>query len=391
MYFVHPQIKLNHGLKAKLALVKPVDVKKITEKLGEFLPGKQLLFTDMGRTAFKAIIEGMKLENSEMLLPAYICDIFYPILKSYNIKPVFLDIDLETFNVKPEEVRRKITANSRAILVCHTYGLPCDIEAIREAAGDKVIVIEDCAHAFFTQKNGVYAGNLGDVSFFSLYKQFPTLRGGMLACPKDWSVELSRTYFNRRDFLSFLNYFWPFAFFFKKFGSEYAKTHLREEKLALLGAIIGTSLKLFADFFNNVRGSLAHRKQLALLFQKELKSLGFSVQITDDNVFCYLSVLVPESLTNKRDKLVRELRKYGIFCTRIWSEKNTIILNEQVRKDYQIDLAQFPNTLAAARRIVNFPLQNHYTEKDVKKMVEALKKVMANLIENQGSGAARFL
>ena len=379
MFFVHPQIKLNKVIKAGLSLVEPVDLERVARRLSPFLPEKQFIFTDMGRTAFRLIIEKFNLQNAQILLPAYICDIFYPIFKEYNIKPIFLDIDLSTFHVQLAEIKQKISTNIKAILICHTYGLPIDIGTIREIVGRNVIIIEDCAHSFFAKKGGNYTGNFGDVSFFSLYKQFPTLRGGMLACPKDWDVKLPKTYFNFRDFISFLNYFWPFAFFFKKFGAGYARNHLREEKMSRPSGIIKASLSLFNDFFGDRQNSLIERKKLAMLFQEELKKLGFEVQESADNVFCYLSALVPKNIRDKRDKIVQELKKYRVFCTRIWNEKYVIILNEDVQKEYQINPADFPNTLEAAERIINFPLQNHYTEKDVKKIVVALKKVMANL------------
>jgi len=377
MYFVHPQIKLSRAAKAKLSLIKLTNLGKLTKKLSFYFPEKQLIFTDMGREAFKVIIEKLNLQNSEVLLPAYICDIFYPILKNYNIKPIFLDIDLNTFHVRLEEIKRKITPNSRAILICHTYGLPMDIQSIREAVGNRVIIIEDCANSFGAKLNNTYTGNFGDVSFFSLYKQFPTLRGGMLVCPNDWEVKLPKTSFNFRDFISFLNYFYPFAFFFKKFGSEIASKMPRKEKLPRPGGINRASLSLFSDFFEDFEKSLENRKKLALFFQEELKKLGFEVQETKNNVFCYLSALLTEGLKERRDEIVQKLREYRVFCTRIWH--TPIILNQEAQKEYQINLGEFPNTVEVAKRIINFPLQNHYNEKDIKKMVEAIKKIMTNL------------
>lgn len=362
-----------------MSLVKPANVKKLEKKLGSFLPGKHFVFTDMGRTAFRLAIQKLSLQNSEMLLPAYLCDIFYPILKEYNIRPIFLDIDLRTFHIKIDEIKNKITPNTKSILVCHTYGLPIDVRTIREAVGGGVFIIEDCAHAFFVEKGGVFAGNFGDVSFFSLYKQFPALRGGMLVCQKDWEFPLPKTRFNFRDLLSFLNYFWPFAYFFKKFGSEYAKTHLREEKTIQPSGIIGTSLGLLNDFFGDVQNSLVARKKTALFFKEELEKLGFSVQDSTSNVFCYLSALVPQKMSHQRDRIVQDLRKHRVFCTRIWSEKFAIIFNEGVQRDYQVNPADFPNTVEAAARIINFPLQNHYREKDVRNMIKAVKSVISSL------------
>ncbi len=347
-------------MKAKLSFLKPSQEKKLKEKLGFYLPGKQLVFTDMAREAFKVIIENSRLSGTSMMLPAYICDIFYPILKHYNVTPIFLDIDLKTFHIKIGDIKNKITPDTKSILICHTYGLPIDVGAVREAVGNGVLIIEDCAH-------NILAGNSGDVSFFSLYKQLPSLRGGMLACPQDWHVALPRTFFNFRDLISLLNYFWPFALFFKKFGSEIAPKMPRKEKLEVPGGINRASINLFADFFDSFKNSLDHRKKIALLFQQELIGLNFEVQESANNVFCYLSVLVPPNLIAKRDEIVHRLKKYHVFCTRIWH--TPIVLDKKA----------FPNTFEASQRIINFPLQNHYQAKDIKKMVDAIKKVIANL------------
>lgn len=374
MYFVHPQLKLNKIFKAKLSLIKPVGLEKLQNKLLVYFPGKQFVFTDMGRSAFKVIIEKLNLRNSEILFPAYICDIFYSIFKQYNIKPVFLDIDLHTFHVNAEEIVKKITPQTKAIFICHTYGLPFDVEKIKNRG---LLVIEDCAHSFFAKGGGIYAGNFGGASFFSLYKQFPALRGGMLACPKEWKVELPKTSLNFRDFISFLNYFWPFALFFKKFGSEIAPKMLRREKLQEPGGINGASLNLFADFFEDAEKSLGNRKKLALFMQEELKKLGFEVQESENNVFCYLSALVPQNLAEMRDKIVQELKRHKVFCTRIWH--TPIILNKEAQRKLSIDLTEFPNTVEASERIINFPLQNHYSEKDAKKIIEAVKNTIKNI------------
>lgn len=346
--------------------------RELKKGLSFYFPEKQFIFTDMGRSAFKIIIEKLNLQNSEVLVPAYICDIFYPILRNYNIKPIFLDIDLKTFQIKTEEIKRKITPQTKAILVCHTYGLPVDIEEIKSIYGNQIFIIEDCAHSFGARGRRDYTGNFGDASFFSLYKQFPNLRGGLLVCPKDWKVSLSKTSFSFRDFISFLNCFSSFAFLFKKWGGFIAPRMIRKEKALELSQINKVSLNLFSCFLTDFEKNLGKRVELALFFQEELKRLGFKVQKSENNVFCYLSALVPQNLN--RDQLVKKLKKCGVFCTRIWH--TPIILNLMAQKEYNLNLNEFPNTVEAAQRIINFPLQNYYTKRDVKRIVLAIKNFL---------------
>lgn len=373
MYFVHPQIKVNtENSKRIISSFWKGRNKQTLPRIKSMFPEKGVFFTDMGRSAFKLIIEKFNLQNSQMLLPAYTCDIFLPIFKKYNISPIFLDIDSKTFNIELEEIKRKITSQTKSILVCHTYGLPIDIQKIKKITYNHLLIIEDCAHTFGLKLNEKYLGNSGDVSFFSLYKQFPTSRGGMLICPPDWQISLKKTSFGFRDFISFLNYFSLFSFLFKKFGSNVAPKIMRKEKKETPSQLNRVSFNLFSSFSKDFeQEELKKRVNLALFFQQELEKLGFETQDSKNNIFTLFSALVPESLSNQRDKFVKRLRKKGIFCTRIW--KDPIILNLRAQKKYNIDIKDFPNTINASERIINFPLQNYYTKKDIKKIINVIK------------------
>ena len=373
MFFVHPQIKLNKRIFS--AFFKAPDLDFLKNKLSLYYPNKQFVFTDMGRTAFKLIIEKMNLRNSNIIFPAYICDIFYPILKDYNIKPVFVDIKLDTFNIDADNVLEKINPNTKAVLVSHTYGLPTEMEKFKN-----IMIIEDCAHSFGAKYKDKFVGNFGTVSFSSLYKQFPSLRGGVLICPKDWHINIPETKFSFRDFVSFLNSFPFFAFLFKSFGSKaptLAENFIRKEKANKPAGINSVSLNLFSQYLEDFDKRLEKRKRTAVFFQQKLKEIGFEVQDPEANVFCYVSGLMPKKLKDKRDKLVAELKKEKVFCTRIWH--TPIILNKQVQKEYGINLNEFPNTVEASERVINFPLQNHYDEKNIISMVNRIKKVINKL------------
>ena len=344
-------------------------------------PNKKIIFTDMGRTAFQIIIEKMNLRNSSMLMPAYICDIFFPILKKYNISPILLDIELETFNLDILEIEKKITPDVKSILVPHIYGLPNDILKIKSLAKKHNLkIIEDCAHAFGAKHQGIYTGNFGDAALFSFYKIFPCFRGGMLVCPKNWEINLEKTKFSFRDFISLLNCFPSWAYLFKKFGNEIAPKMVRKEKYTNPARINKISLNLASYFSQNYKQNSEKRIKLALIFQKELKKMGFSVQNSENNIFCYVSALIPKNLENERDILVKKLNKDNIFCARMWH--TPLALNSAVQKEYNLDIQDFPNTAETSRRIINFPLQNFYTGKDIEKMINILRKQMSTIISD---------
>lgn len=381
MDFVHPQFQIKNLKEIIESFFKKPDFEFLEKHLSLFFPEKNFVFTDMGRTAFKIIIDKLNLKKSQILMPAFICDIFWPILKAYQIEPIFLDIDLATFHLKIDEIKKKITERTKAILICHTFGLPVNIEKIyfelQTISLSKPIIIEDCAHAFGAKFRDIFVGNFGTTSFFSLYKQFPTLRGGLLIFPKDWKVKLKKTHFNWRDFFSLLNSFPLFAFFFKKYTKEIAPRFLRKEKTSLPAGINDFSLNIFTLFLANIENFLEERKKKARFYHEKLKSLGFEMQEGDGNVFCYLSGLMPKNLSEKRDLFVEKLRKEKVFVTRIW--KDPIIFHPEVKEKLKIKIEEFPNTFDVARRIINFPLQNFYTQADIEKIIFKIKKTLSSI------------
>ena len=100
-----------------------------------------------------------------------------------GIKPVFVDIDLETGNIDPDKIEAAITPKTTAIMPVHVYGKPCDTKRIQEIA-DKygLKVIYDAAHAFGVEVNGESVLNAGDMSTLSFHatKVYNTIEGGAL-------------------------------------------------------------------------------------------------------------------------------------------------------------------------------------------------------------------
>jgi len=115
-----------------------------------------------------------------------ICDpvcVFGALSVIYQLgKPVFVDCEPVTFNMDPEQLEDKITEKTKAIVVTHIGGLPARMDRImRIARKHKLMVIEDCAHAFVATYKGKFAGTWGDIGSFSFQasKQLGLGDGGM--------------------------------------------------------------------------------------------------------------------------------------------------------------------------------------------------------------------
>ncbi len=98
-------------------------------------------------------------------------------------KPVFVDIDPVTMNIDPLKIREKITSRTKAIIPVHMAGHPCEMDEIMAIAREhNLFVLEDAAHAVYTQYKGKTIGSIGDATAFSFYatKNLVTGEGGMV-------------------------------------------------------------------------------------------------------------------------------------------------------------------------------------------------------------------
>ncbi len=101
--------------------------------------------------------------------------------------PVLVDVDLNSYALLPQEIEKKITKKTKAILVVHLYGHPADMRSIVDIAQrHNLLIIEDCAEAIGTKYNGTHVGNFGDVATFSFFgnKTITTGEGGMVVFRK---------------------------------------------------------------------------------------------------------------------------------------------------------------------------------------------------------------
>lgn len=147
------------------------------------LGGVHAVSTSFSRMACYYTLKALDLpRGGEVVLPALTFWVIPEIVRAAGFRPVFADVDPETFLMTPETLARVVGPNTVAVVPTHLWGLPCDMDGIMDIArAHRLAVIEDCAHALGATLHGQQVGTFGDAGFFSLQtlKPLNTYGGGM--------------------------------------------------------------------------------------------------------------------------------------------------------------------------------------------------------------------
>ncbi len=155
-------------------------VNELELRLKEYLNINHLLYLNNGTVALQIAIKALELKGEIITTPfSYVATTSSIVWEGCT--PVFVDIDADTLNIDDTKIEAAITENTSAIIATHTYGNPCNIDAI-QAIADKhrLKVIYDAAHCFGTTYKGKSVYTYGDVSTASFHatKIFHTIEGG---------------------------------------------------------------------------------------------------------------------------------------------------------------------------------------------------------------------
>ena len=127
--------------------------------------------------------------GDEVIVPAFTWVATANAVLYCGATPVFADVRRDTYNIDAEDVARRLTTRTRAIIPVHLFGLPADMDALRAVLPGEVKILEDAACAAGAAYRGVPAGGLGDCAAFSFHprKSITTGEGGMLTT-NDWKL-----------------------------------------------------------------------------------------------------------------------------------------------------------------------------------------------------------
>ncbi len=185
-------------------------IARFENQFAKYIGAEHVTTVCNGTVALHLAMEALGLQaGDEVIVPTLTYIASVNTIAQTGAVPVFADSLETTWNIDPEDVRRKITHKTRAVLVVHLYGLPCDMEEICAICREhNLYLIEDCAEAFGALYKGQHVGTFGDISTFSFFgnKTITTGEGGMVvAKTKDL---LGRAYHLKTQGVSQTRVYW---------------------------------------------------------------------------------------------------------------------------------------------------------------------------------------
>lgn len=265
----------------------------------KYLGLKHGITTTNGTTALHTALLALGIgEGDEVIVPAFsMIATFFSIMYT-GAKPVFVDVEMETYNIDPSLIEEKITKRTKAIMPVHIYGHPCDMDPIIEIAKKHgLYVIEDAAEVHGAEYKGRKCGTMSDIACFSFYgnKNITTGEGGMVLTNNDELAERARSY---KDLCHSEK-----RFIHNEVGYNYRMTNLQ--------AAIGAGEIL------HIEERIAKKQWMANEYAKQLSDLpGLRLPITKPNVknvYWMYAVLVDEDTFGmSKDEIRAALNNKGI-------------------------------------------------------------------------------
>ena len=160
------------------------EIVKFEDDLAKFVNRKYACAVSNGTAALEIAVKSLGVnKNDEIIMPSFtIISNAVAIIKNFA-KPVLIDSDPVTWNIKISDIEKRITKKTKALMIPHIYGFPCEMDKIlRLCKKYKLYLIEDAAEMLGQTYKGKKCGSFGDISTFSFYanKNITTGEGGMV-------------------------------------------------------------------------------------------------------------------------------------------------------------------------------------------------------------------
>jgi dTDP-4-amino-4,6-dideoxygalactose transaminase len=358
------------------------NVKEFEKEISEYLGVKHSILVGNGTDALVIALTALGIgEGDEVMTSPYTFFATAESISYVGATPVFVDVDLDTYNIDPSKIEEKITHKTKAIMPVHIFGQPCNMDLINEIAEKyNVKVIEDACQAIGASYKGKKTGSLSDIACVSF---FPTKNlgcagdGGMIATNDDNLATICRALrthgsgaegHKAYNILNHINedaieekgtdntVYNPLKYYNYLIGHN---SRLDE----LQAAILRIKLKRL-DKWNSAR------RDNVRFYNEQLKDTEFVTPFEDENVKHVYHLYILQS--DKRPELVKLLKDKGI-ATGIYYPVPLHL--QKAYKDLGYKAGDLPNSEYLSHRTFAIPVFPELTEEEKDYIVENLREL----------------
>lgn len=264
--------------------------------------------------------------------------------------PIFVDSDLNSWQLDPIDIEKKITPNTKAIMVVHLYGQTADMDTINRIAKiHNLYIIEDCAEAFGSKYKGKHVGTFGDIATFSFFgnKTITTGEGGMVVT-NNFSIYERALHLKGQGLAKFREYWHDIV------GYNFRMTNIQ--------AALGLAQLEQADVF------LEKKRRIADFYKLALRNLplDFNNEM-NETVHSYWMVCILTKNNDTRDKLREFLLANGV-------ETRPTFYPVHLMPMFAQKYTRCSNAESISLRGINLPSYPDLTNEELEFVVELIKK-----------------
>lgn len=186
-------------------------IREFEKQIANYIGTKHAILCSSGRSAIRFSLLALEIgKGDEVIVPDYSGVIIPTIVLSTGASPITCDVDRETYSLSPRHFKKATSANTKAVIFTHLYGVPADPEPILEIAREKgIIFIDDAAQALGASIKGKMAGSFGDVGILSFNKFLDIPFGGAILTNNDevaYKITLIRERYQEKPIFPFFAY-----------------------------------------------------------------------------------------------------------------------------------------------------------------------------------------
>ncbi|MCK4351979.1 DegT/DnrJ/EryC1/StrS family aminotransferase [candidate division WOR-3 bacterium] len=338
--------------------------KEFEEKFAEYVGSKYAVGTNSATAALHLALKVADVEGNEVITtPMTFISTNHAILYN-NAIPVFADIEEDTLNIRVDEIEKLITPGTKAILVVHYGGHPCDMEPILEIVKDKNIkIIEDAAHACGAEYKGRKIGSIGDVTFsFHAVKNLATGDGGMITFhDKDIDARLRKLRWlgiNKSTYdRSIVDNKYSWYYNIEELGYKY---HMND-----IAAAIGLVQLKKLDRMN------AKRREIVKAYDEAFKDLDWiKLPVENDYAKSSWHIYAIKVENGKRDELINYLAKNGMSAS-------VHYIPNHLYSMYKPYYRKLPVAETVWKKLATFPSYPDMEEAEIEKVIQVVREFNA--------------